>query len=162
MDSPNNTCGVELYSPHFAARQFGLVQGVPCPIMYTSNNQFFFMRIFRQKEEIEEVDKINEALFCSFDFVPFELSCLVTKDFYTWWSGYAAKVFHKPVTEVLEGFSFEKNPKASGKKESSQPTTSKGKAHRTNPVLPFLRGGPAFNRFSNPVQLQYGKSPSSQ
>jgi len=128
MDSPNNTCGVELYSPHFAARQFGLVQGVPCPIMYTSNNQFFFMRIFRQKEEIEEVDKINEALFCSFDFVPFELSCLVTKDFYTWWSGYAAKVFHKPVTEVLEGFSFEKNPKASGKKESSQPTTSKGKA----------------------------------
>jgi hypothetical protein len=34
-------------------------------------------------------------------------------------------VFHKPVTEVLEGFSFEKNPKASGKKESSQP---KGKA----------------------------------
>ena len=75
------------------------------------------MRIFRQKEEIEEVDKINEALFCSFDFVPFELSCL-----------YAAKVFHKPVTEVLEGFSFEKNPKASGKKESSQPTTSKGKA----------------------------------
>lgn len=29
---------------------------------------------------------------------------------------------------MLEGFSFEKNPKASGKKESSQPTTSKGKA----------------------------------
>lgn len=57
--------------------------------------------------------------------LPFELSCLVTKDFHTWWSGYAAKVFHKPVTEVLEGFSFEKNP---GKKESSQPTTSKGKA----------------------------------
>jgi len=74
------------------------------------------------------VDKINEELFGSFDFVPFELSCLVTKDFHTWWSGYAAKVFHKPVTEVLEGFSFEKNPKASGKKESSQPTTSKGKA----------------------------------
>lgn len=49
----------------------------------------------------------------------------MTKDFHTWWSGYAAKVFHKPVTEVLEGFSFEKNPKASGKKESSQP---KGKA----------------------------------
>lgn len=26
----------------------------------------------------------------------------MTKDFHTWWSGYAAKVFHKPVTEVLE------------------------------------------------------------
>lgn len=53
------------------------------------------------------MEKINEELFGSFDFVPFELSCLVTKDFHTWRSGYAAKVFHKPVTEVLEGFSFE-------------------------------------------------------
>lgn len=77
--------------PHFAARQFGLVLFVPCPIMYTSNNQFILR------------DQINEELFGSFEFVPFELSCLVTKDFHTWWSGYAAKVFHKPVTEVLEG-----------------------------------------------------------
>lgn len=46
------------------------------------------------------MDKIHEELFGSFEFVPFELSCLVTKDFHTWWSGYGAKVFHKPVTEV--------------------------------------------------------------
>lgn len=69
MDSPNKTSGVELYSPHFVAREFGLVQGVPCPIMYTSNKKFLLRRIFRQKEEIEEVDKINEELFCSFEFV---------------------------------------------------------------------------------------------
>lgn len=87
MDSPNNTCGVELYSPHFAAREFGLVQGVPCPIMYTSNKKLILRRIFRQKEEIEEVDQMFEELFGSFEFVPFELSCLVTKDFHTWWSG---------------------------------------------------------------------------
>lgn len=56
-----------------------------------------------KKDEQESIpfelrDQMNEALFGSFDFVPFELSCLVTKDFHTWWSGYAAKVFHKPVT----------------------------------------------------------------
>lgn len=33
MDPPNNTCGVELYSPHFASRKLGLIQGVLCPIM---------------------------------------------------------------------------------------------------------------------------------
>lgn len=72
------------------------------------------------------MEKFNEELFGSFEFVPFELSCLVTKDFHTWRSGYAAKVFHKPVTEVLEGFSFEKNPKASGKKVSRAHLEGKG------------------------------------
>ena len=46
-----------------------------------------------------------------------------------------------------------KNPKRKEKKESSQPTTSKGKAHRTNPVLPFLRGGWLTRHHSLPNEI---------
>ncbi|KAI5639070.1 hypothetical protein M9H77_00512 [Catharanthus roseus] len=73
MDSPNKTYGVELYSLHFVSR---FSECCPMP----------------NHEDIDEVEKINEELFGSFDFVPFELSCLVTKDFHTWRSGYAAKI----------------------------------------------------------------------
>ena len=51
MDPPNNTCGVELYSPHFASRKLGLIQGVLCPIMYTTNEKFILRKIFKHKEE---------------------------------------------------------------------------------------------------------------
>lgn len=53
MDSPNKTCGVELYSPHFAARQFGLVQGVPCPIMYTSNKKWIWRSVKLQPSPLQ-------------------------------------------------------------------------------------------------------------
>jgi hypothetical protein len=34
----NKSSGVEVYSPHFLARQFGLLQSVPIPPIFTANN----------------------------------------------------------------------------------------------------------------------------
>ncbi|KAI5671164.1 hypothetical protein M9H77_11528 [Catharanthus roseus] len=83
MDSPNKTYGVELYSLHFVSR---FSEYCPMPNYVYEQYEISF------EEDIDEVESINEELFASFNFVPFELSCLVTKDFHTWRSRYAAKI----------------------------------------------------------------------
>lgn len=60
MDHPNKTCGVEPYCPHFAARQFGLVQGILCPVLYFGNPRLITRKVFKQKEEVEMVEKVNQ------------------------------------------------------------------------------------------------------
>ncbi|KAH7511444.1 hypothetical protein FEM48_ZijujUnG0012000 [Ziziphus jujuba var. spinosa] len=96
------------------------------PLFLTLSVNYLMARDLHYQVSMDSLNKTYGVELYSPHFV---VSCLVTKDFHTWWSGYAAKVFHKPVIEVLEGFSFEKNLE---KKESSQPTTSKGKASEKN------------------------------
>ena len=95
--------------------------------MYTSNANFISRKVFKEKEDIQIVEKINKELFDYFVFVAFEASSFTSEEFHYWWSGYIAKTFSQNVADVLEGFTIEKNPKVSEKKKSSQVVTPQKK-----------------------------------
>lgn len=65
----------------------------------------FWEKYSNTKRRVEER---NEELFDSFTFVAFKTSPTTTSDFENWWSGYVAKIFHKPVAEGSL-LAFEKN-----------------------------------------------------
>jgi hypothetical protein len=61
----NKSSSVEVYSPHFLARQFGLLQSVPIPPIFTANNPWHQRSVCINKDAeviiVEGLSKISAA-----------------------------------------------------------------------------------------------------
>jgi hypothetical protein len=85
----SNNAGVEAYCPSLVARQFGLVQLLPVPPIWTKNTDWM-ARAIVSKDEAKQISVLTREQITSFVFTPFSTRSLSSSLFHNWWEAYMA------------------------------------------------------------------------
>uniref|UniRef100_A0A2N9GB68 Aminotransferase-like plant mobile domain-containing protein n=1 Tax=Fagus sylvatica TaxID=28930 RepID=A0A2N9GB68_FAGSY len=80
----NKSSGVEVYSPHFLARQFGLLQSVPIPPIFTANDPWH-QRSICTNEEAEVIIAEGLSRITAAKIEPFRIISDALPLFTGWW-----------------------------------------------------------------------------
>jgi hypothetical protein len=80
----NKSSGVEVYSPHFLARQFGLLQSVPIPPIFTANDPWH-QRSICTNEEAEVIIAEGLSRITVAKIEPFRIISNALPLFTGWW-----------------------------------------------------------------------------
>jgi hypothetical protein len=76
-------CGLYCYQPNLVARQFGLVQPLPCSLYKTKED----LRKPKNENTWRILQQVKEQV-PAFNHVAFDLSFACTESFFRWWRGY--------------------------------------------------------------------------
>ncbi len=79
--------GVEVYCPSLVARQFGLVQLLPVPPIWTKNTDWM-VRAIISKDEAKQISVSVREQITSFVFTPFSTRSVSSSLFHSWWETY--------------------------------------------------------------------------
>jgi hypothetical protein len=81
--------GVEAYYPSLVARQFGLVQLLPIPPIWTKNTDWM-ARVAISKDKAKQISVLARERVTSFTFTPFSVRSVSSSLFHSWWESYMA------------------------------------------------------------------------
>ena len=80
----NKSSGVEVYSPNFLARQFGLLQYVPVPHIFTANDPWHQRNVFNNEEaEVTIAEGLSKIATVKIE--PFRIVSDALPLFTGWW-----------------------------------------------------------------------------
>ena len=80
----NKSSGVEVYSPNFLARQFGLLQSVPVPPIFTANDPWHQRNVFNNEEaEVIIAEGLSRITVTKIE--PFRIVSDASPLFTGWW-----------------------------------------------------------------------------
>ena len=80
----NKSSGVEVYSPHFLARQFGLLKSVPIPPIFTANTPWH-QRSVCTNEDVEVIIVEGISKITTAKIEPFRIVSDALPLFTSWW-----------------------------------------------------------------------------
>ena len=68
----STNAGVEVYCPSLVAREFGLVQLLPVPLIWTRNKDWT-SRVSIFKDKAQQISTLAKEMVTSFVFTPFQV-----------------------------------------------------------------------------------------
>ena len=95
--------GVETYCPLLMARQFGLIQLLPVPPIWTKNTNWM-AQVVISKDEAKQISVLAREWVTSFTFTPFLPRSVSSSLFHSWWESYMANFNNEnDLIEALQG-----------------------------------------------------------
>uniref|UniRef100_A0A2N9HB24 Aminotransferase-like plant mobile domain-containing protein n=1 Tax=Fagus sylvatica TaxID=28930 RepID=A0A2N9HB24_FAGSY len=85
----SSNTSVEAYCPSLVARQFGLVQLLPVPPIWTKNTDWM-ARVAISKDEAKQINVLARERVTGFTFTPFMVRSVSSSLFHSWWETYMA------------------------------------------------------------------------
>jgi hypothetical protein len=97
------SASVEAYCPSLVARQFGLVQLLPVPPIWTKNTDWM-ARAAISKDEAKQISVSVREQITSFIFAPLLVRSVSSSLFHGWWESYMANFNNEDhLIEALQG-----------------------------------------------------------
>lgn len=95
---------MEIYCPHFVCYQFGLIQSIPFPLVYTLNSNFLNRLVVHDLDEVDSVDNIFRALRQDFTISPIQFLPSATAEFLVFWGDYIKLILSADSVVALNTF----------------------------------------------------------
>ncbi len=92
---------VKAYCPSLVARQFGLVQLLPVPLIWTKNTDRM-ARVAIYKDEAKQISVLAREKVTGFTFTPFSVRSMSSSLFHSWWESYMANFNNED--DLIEAF----------------------------------------------------------
>ena len=95
--------GVKAYCPSLVAKQFGLVQLLLVPPIWTKNTDWM-ARVAISKDEAKQISVLAREWVTGFTFTPFSVRLVSSSLFHSWWESYMANFNNEDdLIEALQG-----------------------------------------------------------
>ena len=87
----STNAGVEAYYPSLVARQFGLIQLLLVPLIWTKNKDWTSqVFISKNDDDAQQISVLAKERVTSFIFTPFQVRSMCSLSFHSWWETYMA------------------------------------------------------------------------
>ena len=94
---------VEAYCPSLMVRQFGLVQLLPVPPIWTKNTDWTSQALIT-KDEAKQISVLARERVTGFTFTPFQVQSVSSSIFHSWWETYMTHFNNEDdLIEALQG-----------------------------------------------------------
>nr|CAD1842068.1 unnamed protein product [Ananas comosus var. bracteatus] len=131
--------GTEVYLPHFVARQFGLIQTIPLPLI-SSFSDLGARTSFDVPAQVNMVDEVNSYFFDRFhleEFTPYPSTVTL---FDEWWGEHCNQLFGEDFKHLTAGILFTPPIEKTVDAGPSMQVKSKSKKKGFEAFLPRLGG----------------------